>query len=294
VRIHHFFLVAFVLGAALPIGSPVFAQVPAPPLANNVEDDNRVNDNPFAEERKAAQNFIENVNEARRELSIKEPELAKQKIIMARNLLPLIMRVAPAQRRLTRVEFGGGLYADDLHQRKSYYPIDTQSLEDLTRSGGPRWVKNTRAESDAKIIYVALDLANGKAQAYLDQAEKNIAAGDVRGAQTQLAELSDLVIKIDDSVPAAIQARDYIMLADNFIRAANFYGARNSLENANDCLDKMRDDDIYKPHRTDIISLHKNISDLQAAFVKLDADQIKSAESNLKKWQQQLAGWAKE
>ena len=42
------------------------------------------------------------------------------KILTARNLLPLISRVTSAQSRLTRVEFGGGFYANDLDQRKTY------------------------------------------------------------------------------------------------------------------------------------------------------------------------------
>ena len=266
----------------------------SPPLANNVQDDNRTSDKPFAEERMAAQNFIQNINDSRKELAMKQVDLARQKLLAARNLLPLISRVKPAQRRLTRVEFGGGLYADDLTQRKSYVPIETQSLENLTRSAGPRWVKNTRAESDAKIIYITLDLTDGKAKACLDQAEKDIAANNTRDAELQLAELSDRVIRIDDMVPAVVQARDYMILADNYILASNFFGARNSLEQANDSLDKMENEDIYKTHYSDIIALHKNIDDLQAAFAKLDADEIKTAGTNLKKWQQQLTGWISE
>jgi hypothetical protein len=266
----------------------------SPRLANNVQDENRVSDKPFAEERMAAQDFIENINQARKELTMRQVDLARQNLLMAANLVPLILRATPAQRRLTRVEFGGGLYADDLDQRKSYSPIETHSLESLTRSSGPRWIKNTRSESDSKIIYITLDLTDGRAQAYLDQAGKNLAAGDIKAAQAQLAELSDRVIKIDDAVPAAVQARDYMCLADNYMLVSNFFGTRDSLEKANEFLDKMKDDDIYKAHHSDIIALHENIKDLQAAFAKMDADQIKSAGSNLKKWQQQLAGWAGE
>ncbi len=290
----YLYLVAYFLGLNAFVCNSSFSQSSGPPLANNIEDDNRVNDRPFAEERKATQNFIENVNEARKELIILQPALAQQKVIMARNLLPLILRVTPAQRRLTRVEFGGGFYADDLGDRKSYIPIETQSLENLTQGAGPRWMKSTRSESDAVIIYITLDLENDKAKRYLDQAEKDIAAGHIKQAEAQLAELSDRVIKINDSIPDAVQARDYLTLADNYIGAGNFFGARNSLEQAKIFLDKMKDENIYKNFRSDIISLHQSIETLQAAFAKLDADQIKNAESNLKKWQRQLAGWVQE
>lgn len=288
-----YYFIVLLMGVNFITGT-AFSQSPNPPLANNVQDDNRISDKPFAEERMAAQNFIDNINEARKELTMKQADLAQQKILAARNLLPIISRVTPAQRRLTRVEFGGGLYADDLTQRKSYAPIETQSLENLTRSTGPRWVKNTRAESDAKIIYIALDMTGGKVQTYLDEVVKDLAANNIKNAQIHLAALSDQIIKVDDTVPAAVQARDYITLADNYIRVSNFFGARNSLENANDFLNKMKDDDLYKPHRSDIIALHSNIDDLQAAFTKLDADQIKNAETNLKKWGQQLSGWTGE
>jgi len=292
--IRHLCLTACLLGLNIFFCNASFSQSPSPPLANNAEDDNRVNENSYAEERKAAQNFIENINEARKELSIQQPTLARQKVIMARNLLPLILSATPAQRRLVRVEFGGGFYADDLNARKSYIPIETQSLENLTRGGGPRWLKNTRSESDAVIIYITLDLANDKAKIYLDHAEKEIVAGNFKNAETQLAELSDRVVKINDSVPSAMQARDYLTLAYNYIAVGNFFGARSSLEHAKVFLDNMKDDDIYREHRFDIISLHKSIDTLQVAFAKLDTDQIKSAEDNLKKWQRQLAGWVQE
>ena len=293
-KTRHLYFIAFLLGTSLLADHAAYSQAPGPPPANNVQDDNRASDKPFAEERMAAKDFIDNINAARQELAMKQPELAQQKILMARNLIPLILLVTPAQRRLTRVEFGGGLYADDLDQRKSYVPIETQSLEDLTRSAGPRWVKNTRSESDAKIIYIALDLADNKARAYLDQAGKYLTAGNTKAAEAQLAEVSDRVIKIDDKVPAAVEARDYLCLAGNYIAVSNFFGARNSLEQADDFLDKMKDDDIYKIHRSDILVLHKEIGDLQAAFAKLDADEIKDADVNLKKWGLQLAGWSGE
>lgn len=271
------------------------SQEPEPaPLANNVEDDERVSETAFAEEREAAQSFIDNINEARRELALKQADIAREKIVMARNLLPIIARVTPAQRRLTRVEFGGGLYANDLGQRESYSPIETTSLENLTRSEGPRWIQNTRKERDALIIYIRLDIEDGKAKTYLDDAEKYITANDFKAAELQLAEISDKVIKIDGTVPEAVQVRDYLLLADNFITAGNFFGGRNALEKAKDFLTIMADEDTYKTYRPDIITLHEDVAGLQSAFAKLDAEQINSAKDNIKKWTQQVSAWAGE
>ena len=288
------YFITFLLGATFLAGPGAFSQTSGPPLANNIQDTNRSTAAPFAEERLAAQDFISHVNEARQELALKQVDLARDKIISARHMLPIIMRATPVQRRLTRVEFGGGFYADDMSQRKSYFPIETQSLETLTRPSGPRWVKNTRSESNAVIIYITLNLSGGKAQTYLDQAEKDILAKKTKDAEVQLEKLSDLVIRIDDSIPAVIQARDYITLADNYILAGNFFGARYSLEKAAAFLDDMRDKDIYRPHHADIVSLRKEIDDLEAAFAQLDADQIKTADIRLRKWQQQLTRWAEE
>jgi hypothetical protein len=92
----------------------------------------------------------------------------------------------------------------------------------------------------------------------------------------------------------AIYVRDYLTLADNYISVGNFFGARRSLERAKSFLDEMKDDDIYKEHRPDILSLHKSIETLQEAFTELDANQIESAKGNLKRWQRQLAGWIQE
>jgi hypothetical protein len=245
----------------------------------------------FPEERMAVQDFIDHVNEARRELAMRQVDIAKQKIIMARGSLPIIARVTPMQRRLTRVEFGGGFYANDLNQKKIYSPIETKSIESLTQISGPRWVKNIRAESDSRIIYVTLDLTGDRADIYLKQAEKDITEGKIKNAEVQLAELSDFVIKIDDTVPSAVQARDYITLADNYIRVTNFFGARQSLEKANVFLKKMRSENKYKPHQTDIITLRSDIESLQTAFAKLDASQINAADVRLKKWREQLDSW---
>lgn len=264
------------------------------PLANNVEDDTRVSDAPFAEEREAVQSFIDNINEARKELAMKQPDIAKQKIIMARNLLPIIARVTPAQRRLTRVEFGGGLYANDLGQRESYSPIETTSLENLTRSQGPRWIQSTRKERDALIIYIRVDIEDDKAKAYLDNAEKHIIADDFKAAELELAEISDKVIKVDKTVPEAILVRDYLVLADNFITAGNFFGGRSALEKARDFLSLMAEEDTYKPYRPDIITLHEDVAGLQSAFAKMDAEQISSAKDNIKKWTKQVSAWAGE
>jgi len=293
-KIRQLCLTVFLLGLGVCGGSLAFAQSSGPPLANNVQDDNRVSDAPFAEERKASQNFIENVNQARKELISQQSAIARQKVIMARNLLPIILRATPAQRRLTRVEFGGGFYAGDLNERKSYIPIETETLENMTLGAGPRWIKSTRAESDALIFYITLDLADYKAKAYLDKAEKEIAAGNIKSAEAQLSELIDRVVKVNDSVPTAIQARDYLTLASNYIGAGNFFGARKSLEHAKISLDKMKDDNIYKSYRPGIVSLRQSIETLQMAFAKLDADQLKSAGENLEKWQLQLAGWIQE
>ncbi len=273
---------------------PSTAHAQPAPLANNAADDSRVQEAPFAEERQAARNFIENINDARKELTLGQTELAKQRIIMAQNLLPLISRVSAAQSRLTRVEFGGGLYADDLGQRKSYTPIETQSLETLTSSRGPRWVKSTRSESDAKIIYISLELKDGAALDFLKKAQKHIDAGQLKDAEVDLAEMSDRVIRIDSDVPTAIQARDYITLADNYISVSNFFGARSCLIRTNELLQKMQTEKIYQEHRDGIIALYKDIEDLQAAFAKLDADQIATADANLRKWGGLLSDWAPE
>jgi hypothetical protein len=195
---------------------------------------------------------------------------------------------------LTRVEFGGGLYADDLSQRKSYAPMETTSLEELTRVIGARWLKNTRQESNAIIIYVTLDLENGQAQRFLEQAEKHIDAKDIKKAEAALAQMSDLAIKIDESVSAVIVARDYMVLANNYIRAGNFYGARYSLEKAAVYLEKVQGEDAYKAHYEDIDALNESIDDLQSAFAKLDADQIKDTQEQLKQWREQLSSWAAE
>ncbi len=291
---HYPFFIMMLLCASFVCSPAAMAQPEKPPPASNVQVDKRSTGNIFAEEMMAAQTFIESINESRKDLSMKQYGMAKSRIIMARSLIPIIAKATQSQRRLTRVEFGGGLYADDLGQRKNYKPIETQSLENFTRPAGPRWVKTTRTESDAQIIYITLNLADEKARNYLDEAEKHIDSGDIKAAQMLLEELSDQVIRVGGDIPAAVQVRDYMILADNYILVGNFFGARSSLRKANMYLDQMKNEETYKNYYSDIVTLHKNIADLQDAFAKMDADQIKNAEINLKKWREQVTVWVSE
>ena len=289
--LYKFLLMLTLLASGGIVSTSAFSQPTGSPPANNIQDDNRTAPNPFAEERMALQDFIERINEARVELSLNQPRLAQTKIMMAEALIPIILNVTPAQSRLTRVEFGGGLYANDLGQRKNYTPIETQSLENFSRPAGPRWIKSTRMESDAQIIYITIDLSNDKALTYLKNAEKSIAAGDLKDAESQLSELTDRLIKVGDNVPASIRARDYMILADNYITVGNFFGSRHSLERSNEYLDQMKSEETYKTYYTDIVALRKEIEMLQKAFSQMDAEQIKKAEESLKKWQTQISSW---
>lgn len=247
------------------------------------------------EARIASQDFVQQVNEARVTLDLRKIEITKQKINMAINLLSIIEKGTASQRRLARVEFGGGVYSDDLKPKKEYVPIESETLEDFTRSAGPRWVKITRSESDAVMVYIIVSpLPDSKTKIYLEDALSALEAGNYKEAQTNLADMVDKTIKVDDEVPAAIQARDYITLASNYMSVNNFFGTRRSMERAGEMLTKMRDDDKYKTYRADIISLHTAVEKFQQKLAALDAIEIKSAHENFVKWQQQISTWLSE
>jgi ribosome-binding protein aMBF1 (putative translation factor) len=111
--------IALLLGVCFLAGSVAYSQNTAPSansklqitnhtydLSTHTDKNNKVGKKDFLEERMAVQDFISHVNEARRELALRQVDIAKQKIIMARASLPIIARVTPMQRRLTRVDTG--------------------------------------------------------------------------------------------------------------------------------------------------------------------------------------------
>jgi hypothetical protein len=248
----------------------------------------------IADPRVAATSFVEHVNYARVALAMKNTVLATQHIAQARNMITLIKDTPTEKLRMTEVGAGRVVYQYDTEYKYYYFPIQTGPVEVKQIDNGPVWAKNDLAVTDADIVYLSLDLTGNKAADFLTAADTAITAGKLKDADVQLAKLTEAVVSVDSkaTVPSA-KAADNIALARNFIAGKNYEGARYALKHADVALDEMQKDDTYKEHRAEIISMRKDVSDLQGYIDKKSPTMIQKADAKLAKWWTDMKAWTK-
>lgn len=244
--------------------------------------------------RVAATSFVEHVNYARVALAMKNTDLAKQHITQARNMVTVIQSATVEQRRITEVESGRIVYRYDTQYKYHYFPIQTGPVQVKQMDNGPVWATNDLAVTDADIVYLTLDLTDNKAETHLGEAEAAITAGDLKLADTHLAQLTDAVVAVDSkaSMPS-VKAHDNIALARNFIAGKNYEGASYALKHADEALDEMQRDDNNKARLTEIAAMRKDVSNLQDYIAKKDPNMIGKANAKMDKWWQDLNNWSK-
>jgi hypothetical protein len=219
--------------------------------------------------------------------------MARQHINQARNMATIIRGATVENRRITQLESGRIVYQYDTQYKYHYFPIQTGPVQVKQMDNGPLWAANDLAVSDADIVYLTLDLTSGKVDEYLYNAEKSIADGNLKDADSQLAQLTETVVVVESitSVPSD-KAHDNIALARAFINGKNYDGASYALKHADDALDEMQRSDTYKTRRTEIISMRKDVSALQAHIAKKDPTMIQKAATKLDTWWKDLKDWS--
>jgi hypothetical protein len=287
------FLIATVLSAGLALHS-----VPSRAADNIAADALTTASAPISKEavadpRVAATGFVEHVNYARVALAMKHIDLAKRHITQARNMATLIKGVDAERRRVAEVESCRIVYHYDTEYKSHYFPIRTGPVQVKQMSDGPLWAENELAVADADVVYLTLDLTGDKAEAYLKDAETAITAGNFKEADAKLAKLIETTVLVDNrvSVPND-KARDNIALARNFIAGKNYEGARYALKHADAALDEMLNDGRYAAHRSDVIAMRLDVSELQGHIAKKDPTMIEKADAKLEKWRDELKKWS--
>ena len=248
----------------------------------------------LADPRVAAERFVAHVNYARVALAMKNGELARQHITQARNMVTIITNATPEQRRISDVAAGRVNYDYDLKHKYNYFPIEAGRVEVKQVSDGPIWAKNSLAVSDAEVVSLSLDLTNDKAENYLSRADADIVASKYMEAEAELGELTDAVVTIDSKVSIPLdKARDNIGIAQAFIQAKNYDGARYALTHADEALDAMQKDEAYKEHFTDIIAMRKEVKDMRDVTTKKDPTTVQKVSASIDKWSKELTAWVK-
>jgi hypothetical protein len=247
----------------------------------------------IADPRVAAEAFIAHVNYARVALAMNNKELAQQHIVQARAMNAIVTNALTEQRHVAHVEAGRVVYTFDTEHKYNYFPIDVSAVEIKEVSDGPLWAKNSLAVTDAEFVYLTLDLSNDKAESYLAGAEVAIAAGNLNEAQVKLGALTDAVVTIDAKVAVPLdKARDNIGIAQNFVRAKNYDGARYALAHADEALDAMRQDDAFKTQRPAIIAMRQEITELRDITTRKDPTLLQKTGAQLDKWMKEVKSWA--
>lgn len=241
----------------------------------------------------AAASFVEHVNYARVALAMKNTVLAQQHIVQARNMAMIIKNIAVEQQRITELESGRVIYEYETDYKYHYFPIETGPVQVKKVSSGPIWAKNDLAVTDADVVYLTLDLTGDKTDNYLITAEKEITAGRLKEADNQLAKLTEAVVTVDSkvSVPSD-KAADNISLARNFLVGNNYAGASYALKHADEALDEMQKNDVYKEHHSEINNMREDVKNLQNYITKKDPTMIQKASAKLEKWGKDLKSWS--
>jgi hypothetical protein len=287
------FLMTTLLGSGLLLGVAAAAYAAAAITTDVVTmSSTPVSNALLSDPRVAAQRFVAHVNYARVALAMKNAELARDNIMQARAMSAIIMNATTEQRRVAHVVAGRVMYEFDTEHKYNYFPIETGPVVVKDVSDGPMWAKNSLAVRDAEIVYLTLDLSNDKAEAYLAQAESDIAAGKFKEAEKQLGELTDAVVAKDSKMSLPLdKAHDNIGIAQNFIVAQNYDGARFALGHADDALDEMQKDDVYKKHHSAITAMRQEVKDLRAVITKKDPTMLQKTGAKLGQWMKELKAW---
>jgi hypothetical protein len=265
--------------------------------ADNITTDAMKNASSFSKEavgdpRVAALSFVEHVNYARIALAMKNTDMALQHLAQARTMALLIKGATEDQRQVMDVQTGRVMYEYDTDYKYHYFPIHTGPVQ-VKQISGQMWSKNNLAVTDADIVYLTLDLRGEKTETALNDAETSIMANDLKKADGQLAKLVDSVAKVEKkaSIPAD-KAHDNIALARNFISAQNYDGARFALKHADDAMDEMQKDARYKSRSMDLITMRKDVAQLQANITAKDPTMIEKSNETIKKWWRELKSWS--
>jgi len=249
--------------------------------------------------RAAAATFMEQVNNARLAISLKQPDSARQDVTQARNTLALIKAARTDRESFNDVPAGRMTYDTNTDYKYHYFPIEiwTEVLKSDGKTNGsnqPLWASTDLVVTDVDVVYLTLDLRGDNVEPYLNKADQALAKGDLKDADTQLAKLINAVATVQSRKPDSTdKARNNLTLARHFIAARNYDGARYALQHADADLNDIQDSENYKIHRQDIIAMRKAVHHLQESVAKKDPTLLDQADATLSKWWDDLTGWVK-
>jgi hypothetical protein len=241
----------------------------------------------------AAENFVSHINYARVAIAMKNPALAKQHIMIAKDLLAFLQSTTIQERRIPRVEAGQVVYNYETTYKYHYYPIQTGLATVKKVVTGPFWANNPGiAITDANVVYLTLDLTSDTAEKHLDLAENSLNQDQPKDADNHLAAITNSVVQLDqkEALPIDI-ASDNILLGRRFVAVENYDAARFALRHADTALDRLANAEEYKVYTPDIKAIKKELNELYKLLAKNKPAALKDADAKMEKWWNTLRSW---
>ncbi|HEY1096584.1 MAG TPA: YfdX family protein [Alphaproteobacteria bacterium] len=197
----------------------------------------------------AVQRFVELVNQARVDISMKKPQDAKPRLDNALKLAKFIRQNSTVQEKYTQTRISSGkvTYTAQDTNGTYYVPFETGPVK-VTSVGSTSSSKSNPgvAVTGADVVYLTVNLAGPEAEDYIGNAKAALAQGDLKTADKSLATLMEKVAKTEtaETLPYD-KAKDNLALALRFLQDENYTASRYALSHAADAVKSMKGDSRY-------------------------------------------------
>lgn len=197
----------------------------------------------------AVQRFVELVNQARVDISMKRPQDAKPRLDNALKLAGFIRQNSNVQEsfRETRITSGKVSYNVQDTTGTYYVPFETGpvKMKSVTETSSSKNNPGV-AVTGADVVYLTVDLSGPEAEEYIGNAKAALKQGDLKTAEKSLATLMDKVATAETAeVLPYEKAKDNLALALRFLQDENYAASRYALSHAADAVKSMHGDSRY-------------------------------------------------
>lgn len=208
----------------------------------------------------AVQRFVELVNQARVDLSMKRPQDAKPRIDNALKMAQFIRQNSNIQKEYseTRISSGVVTYKTSDASSTYYVPFETGpvKVKSVVNTPSSKSGNSGVAVTGADVAYLKVDLSGPEAEKYLNQAKAAIKQGDLKSADKNLSDLMDAVATTETAeVLPYEKARDNLALALRFLQDNNYTAAQYALDHAGEAVKSMQGDSRYND---ELVEKHYN------------------------------------
>lgn len=207
----------------------------------------------------AVQRFVELINQARVDISLKRPQDATPRLDNALNLANFIRKNSTVEEsvRETRISSGKVVYNSKDTTGAYYVPLETGPVK-VTNVTETASSKNNPglAVASAEVVYLKVDLSGQEAEQYINSAKASLAQGRLVEADQSLATLMDKVAVAETAeVLPYDTAKDNLALALRFLQDENYTAARYALDHSANAIKSMQNDARFDK---EVVNKHYN------------------------------------